>query len=214
MVTLPSGPSLTSRAIEQAISSRFGVGNSYFRVGTAAPRWVDTVFGGCYRREVFSKVGMFNECLRRGQDMEFNLRLKRAGLRTLLVPQIRCYYYAKPDLFSFIKHNYTNGVWAVLPFRYSRIVPVSPRSLVPLVFVTVLAVLLILGVVMPVLFKAFAAVLMAYMLAALAASMVLAVQQKDIGLLAVLPLVFVALHIPYGCGSMAGVFQLFTRKGT
>lgn len=136
MKTLPREDSFMAQAIVASLSHRFGVGNSYFRVQTNKPKWVDTVFGGCYRREVFDRVGLFNENLVRGQDMEFNLRLKKAGGKTLLVPDIVSYYYARSDLKSFWKHNWANGVWAVLPFLYSPITPVSWRHLVPLIFVS------------------------------------------------------------------------------
>jgi len=149
MITLPAQDTLIGKAIAKSLSCRFGVGNSYFRTGTDKPKWVDTVFGGCYRKEIFSKVGLFNESLPRGQDMEFNLRLKRAGFKTLLVPNIVSYYYAKPDMKSFIKHNYINGVWAILPFKYSKIMPVSLRSLVPLFFVVSLLSSWILAIFLP-----------------------------------------------------------------
>jgi len=55
----------------------FSVGNLYFEVQTHKPKWVDTVFSEYYRREVFDRVGLFNENLVRGQDMEFSLRLKK-----------------------------------------------------------------------------------------------------------------------------------------
>jgi glycosyltransferase involved in cell wall biosynthesis len=101
MRMLPREPGLTGNAIALSLSHRFGVGNSYFRIHTDEPRWVDTVFGGCYRREVFQRVGFFNEKLARSQDMEFNRRLKKAGGKTLLAPDIVCYYYARSDLKSF-----------------------------------------------------------------------------------------------------------------
>ena len=69
--------------------------------------------------------------------MEFSLRLKRAGGRTL-IPEIRSDYYARSDLASFIRHNFWNGEWAVLPFLYSEAIPVSVRHLVPLAFVAAL----------------------------------------------------------------------------
>jgi glycosyltransferase involved in cell wall biosynthesis len=109
------------------------------RTNAAAPRWVDTVFGGCYRRGILERVGEFNERLPRGQDLEFNLRLKRAGGRTLLVPSIRCDYFARCDPRSFLRHNWTNGVWAIRPFAASEIVPVRPRHLVPLGLVLALS---------------------------------------------------------------------------
>ena len=67
--------------------------------------------------------------------MEFNLRLKKAGGRTFLVPNIVSYSYARSDMKSFWKHNWANGVWAILPFLYSPVVPVSWRHLAPLAFV-------------------------------------------------------------------------------
>jgi glycosyltransferase involved in cell wall biosynthesis len=125
MKTLPRLDDFIGHAIVASLSHRFGVGNSYFRVRTNEPKWVDTVFGGCYRREVFDRVGFFNENLVRGQDMEFNLRLKKAGGKTLLVPDIVSNYYARSDIKSFCKHNWTNGLWAILPFLYSPIMPIS-----------------------------------------------------------------------------------------
>ena len=107
-----------------ALTHPFGVGGSRFRTGRPEPgeepRWVDTVFGGCWRREVFEQIGRFNERLERGQDMEFNQRLRRAGGRILLAPDLVSEYYAHAELRSFWMHNWTNGVWAVLPFAYSR----------------------------------------------------------------------------------------------
>ncbi|HCJ67787.1 MAG TPA: glycosyl transferase, partial [Elusimicrobia bacterium] len=67
--------------------------------------------GGCYKREIFEKIGLFNEKLVRSQDMDFNSRLKKAGLKILLVPDIVTYYYARSDLKSFIIHNFMNGLW-------------------------------------------------------------------------------------------------------
>jgi len=77
--TVPQKPGLVGGAITACLSHWFGVGGSYFRIHTDKPRWVDTVFGGCYRREVFERVGLFNEKLARGQDMEFNVRLNEGG---------------------------------------------------------------------------------------------------------------------------------------
>ena len=87
-----------AKSIGVALSSPFGVGNSHFRTSGKSnengPQWVDTVFGGCWRREIFDRVGKFNERLTRGQDLEFNLRLARAGGKILLAPDMRSYYFA------------------------------------------------------------------------------------------------------------------------
>ena len=55
MVTVPRDDTLMGKAIAQALSHKFGVGNSMFRTGAKKPVYVDTVFGGCYKKEVFEK---------------------------------------------------------------------------------------------------------------------------------------------------------------
>ena len=49
-----------SPAVAAGMSHPLGVGNSHFRIGSAEDRWVDTVPFGCYRREVFDRVGFFD----------------------------------------------------------------------------------------------------------------------------------------------------------
>lgn len=241
MRTQPRGKGLAAEAIALALGHPFGVGNSAFRtsarISATEPRWVDTVFGGCYRREILDRVGEFNERLPRGQDLEFNLRLKRAGGRTLLVPTIRCDYFARCDPRSFLQHNWTNGVWAIRPFAASEIVPVRLRHLVPLGFVLALAAalaipaapleLLPLGAVwlatMPFEPFSFAAPPLAleklriwpllllaccYLAAAVAASTQLAWRARNARLAFVLPAVFASLHLAYGLGSLWGLLQV------
>jgi len=142
MRTLAQTGGLFAGPIAAALGSRFGVGNASYRIGSsrAGPRPADTVFGGCWRRELFSRLGGFNEQLRRGQDLEFNLRLRRAGGTIMLDPAIVCDYYARSSLASLWKHSFSNGAWAVLPFAWTDLVPVRPRHLVPLAFVAGLAI--------------------------------------------------------------------------
>ncbi len=206
--TLPRDNTFVGQTIVTSLSHPFGIGNSYFRLRNNKPRWVDTVFGGCYRRDVFDRIGLFNESLDRGQDMEFNLRLKKAGGKTLLVPDIVSYYYARSDLKSFWKHNWTNGVWAILPFLYSNAMPVSWRHLVPVVFVTSLLGSAILGFIAIPFLWLFLAILGLYGLGSFASSFQIAYQKRDIRYLIVMPFIFGILHIGYGLGSLWGVFKL------
>ena len=197
-----------AKAIRVALSHPFGVGNSHFRTEDPAgsPRWVDTVFGGCWKREVFDRVGKFNENLARGQDMEFNLRLTKAGGRILLAPDMRSYYFARATYLEFVKHNWSNGVWAVLPFAYSDVVPIRPRHLIPLAFV--LSLLASVGL-------AFMgggwlsfAVALPYAASTVLASLVQFSRERDTALLATLPIAFATLHLTYGAGSLWGCCRL------
>lgn len=205
MHTVPQRDELIGWAIVSSLSHRFGVGNSYFRVHSAEPRWVDTVFGGCYPRGVFARVGLFNEKLARGQDVEFNLRLKKIGGRTLLVPSIVSFYYARSDFRSFCRHNWGNGLWAILPFLHSPIMPVSWRHLVPLAFVVAGLVLAAAAGFFAGAAWALAAALGAYTILSLLASADVAVRRRDPRYLLVMPVVFASLHFAYGLGSLWGV---------
>ena len=74
IITLPASKSLLCQSIALALSHPFGVGNAYYRIGSKKPKFVDTVPFGCYKKEVFEKIGLFDEELIRNQDDEFNLR--------------------------------------------------------------------------------------------------------------------------------------------
>jgi len=208
MITLPRNETFIGKAIAAILSHPFGVGNSVFRTGSKEPKWVDTVFGGCYKREVFDKIGLFNEKLPRGQDMEFNLRLKKAGGKTLLVPEIVSYYYALSDLKSFCRHNFINGVWAILPFKFSKIMPVSLRHLVPFLSVLSLLGTGILSFFLPFFLWLFLGIIGLYLLTNLYFSVKIALRKKNIKYLVTMLLLFALLHFGYGFGSICGAVRL------
>ena len=87
-VTLPAAETDRARAIADVLSSRFGMGNSQFRVGADRVMVVDTVPFGCWPREVFDRIGMFDPDLVRNQDDEFNGRLTKSGGLIYLVPDV------------------------------------------------------------------------------------------------------------------------------
>jgi hypothetical protein len=137
---------------------------------------------------------MFNEKLERSQDIEFNLRLRRAGGKILLAPDIESWYYARSTLKAFWRHNWTNGIWAVLPFAYSEGFPVRWRHLVPLAFVVGLAVSPRLAGI-------------PYLCVNLGVSLHQASKQRSPRLAALLPVAFASLHLAYGAGSLWGAVR-------
>ena len=198
--TRDNGP--FAEPIRIALTSRFGVGNSAFRTLEAShgPQWVDTVFGGCWPRDVFERIGVFNGALERSQDIEFNLRLRRAGGKILLTPAIESVYYAKATLSDFLWRNWSNGLWSILPFVYASGIPVRWRHLVPLAFVGALLGVTLAGT--P------ALVAGPYLAANLSVSAVHAWQLRQARLLVLLPVAFASLHVAYGLGSLNAVIRL------
>lgn len=192
--TIPKKDTLRARAIALSLASVFGAGNANFRLGVEKPVFVDTVFGGCYKKEVFEKVGLFNENLTRSQDMEFAQRMKRAGIKILLAPDITAYYYPKDTLSGFFKHNIKDGIWAIYPLKFVK-TPLKLRHYIPLVFVLTLPLSI-----------------WPYILAALYFSAGIAVKEKDARLFFVLPVVFFVRHFAYGFGSVMGIVKLFVEK--
>jgi len=205
---IPRKNTLIGKAISRSLSHRFGVGNAAHRITTSREAlWVDVVPFFCYRRETFDRIGLFNERLLRSQDIEFDLRHQKAGGRSLLLPDVVSYYYARSDLKGFLKHNWTNGVWAVLPFLYSEVIPVCFRHSVPLLFAAALVSSLGLALIWGPGSWVFFTIAGSYLLADLLASVNVALREKDFRYLIVMPMVFAGFHLSYGFGSLWGIVK-------
>lgn len=211
IVTLPRTGGRIGRAIARAISHPFGVGPSHFRTIPDKPVWADAAFGCGYRRSVFERIGLFNERLVRGQDMEFNLRLRAAGGRILLAPDITSDYFARSTISSFWIHNFMNGEWAVLPFLCSPMRPVGLRHLAPLAFVLALLFTGLAAPLVPAARWAATGLAGAYATALLAASVQVAWRARDPILIPVMVVTFTSLHIGYGMGSLWGGLRVIGR---
>ena len=75
-----TGKGIIGRAIAAAFQSSFANGGARaHNPNYSGP--VDTVYLGCWPREVFDRIGFFDDELVRNQDDEFNLRLVRNGGR-------------------------------------------------------------------------------------------------------------------------------------
>ena len=209
---IPRSDAFIGKAIVLALSHPFGIGNAHYRFATKEPRWVDTVPFFCYKKEIFDKVGFFNEDLARGQDMEFNLRLKEMGYKTLLVPEIISYYYARSDFKSFCKHNFRNGVWAIYPTKFVGRIAVSLRHLVPLAFVSSLIGSAALSVFFLIFLWLSLFIFGSYALTNVYFSIKIAMKEKDFRYLFVMPLIFASLHIGYGLGSLYGLLKVIMSK--
>ncbi|MEO0071331.1 MAG: glycosyltransferase family 2 protein [candidate division WOR-3 bacterium] len=203
---MPRENTLQNKAILFATSSIFAAGDAYYRRGYAGkPKWVDTVFGGCYKRTVFEKIGLFNENLLRAQDLEFNIRLKKAGGKILLVPEIIACYYPKAKLTQFFKHNFQDGFWTIFAFKFTR-TPFKLRHYLPLLLVISLLLLWVFG------FKFWLLAWGLYLLLSLYFSCIIAIKNNDIRLFFIMPIAFGARHFGYGLGSIWGLIRLLSLK--
>lgn len=213
METMPRSDTILGKVIVAVLSHRFGVGNAAFRLGVQKPMLVDTVFGGCYIKEVFQKIGYFNENLPRGQDMEFNLRLRKSGGKILLAPEIKSFYYARSGLKSFLSHSFTDGLELIRPLKFGVKI-FSWRHIVPLAFVLILVITALLAVFYPKFIWSFFAFSVTYFLINLYFSVRIYFAKKDFRYLFLSPLVFASLHFGYGTGSFYGLLKVFWWKAS
>lgn len=204
---VPKENTILAKAFAFVLSSPFGGGGSYrTNITGSKPRWVDTVFGGCYKKEIFKKVGLFNENLIRSQDIEFNIRLKKAGGKILLLPDIVAYYYPETNLKGFVKHNFADGIWAVYPIRFMMI-PLGLRHYVPLIFVLgIIATGLFAGFWEPYFFWVLAGM---YLGSSLYFASLIAWRERNVIYIFLMPLFFALRHLCYGVGSVWGIVRLF-----
>lgn len=208
----PTESTVFAEAIGVALAHPFGVGNAHYRLKPNAPMEVDTVPFGCYRRQVFERVGYFNEDLRRGQDMDFNVRLAAAGGRILLLPDVVSYYHPRTRWSAFVRHNLWNGIWVCYPLRYGS-VAFSLRHLVPGAFVLFLLTTAGVGFVWVPSWLATALGAGAYAVVAMIVSVSAAYVRRKPGLLLTLPLVFASLHLAYGIGTVTGALGVVWSRG-
>ncbi len=205
IITLPAKENLLSQSIALALSHPFGVGNVYFRIGSKKPRFVDTVPFGCYKREVFKKIGLFDEDLLRGQDAEFNTRLKKYGGKILLVPEIVSYYYARDSLLKLWRTYFQYGYFK--PLTVKKVGNVyTIRQLVPGIFVGSLVISLALSIIYQPLLWLFVFMLSSYIIVNLVFSLKISLK-KGIKFFFVLPSVFSTLHFSYGLGYLKGIWD-------
>ena len=127
------------------------------------------------------------------EDLEFNYRLRAAGGKIMLFPDIRAQYYpSSTTLSSFFLHNLDDGIWATYPLKYGF--RVSLRHIIPLLFVLTIFISFWL-----------------YIWVSLIFSIQVAAEQKDWRLAFVMPLAFGARHIGYGVGSIIGLFKIIFK---
>lgn len=129
----PEGKTRIGKAIANVVSSKFGVGNSSFRTENESG-YVDTVPFGTFRRELFEKIGYFNEELPRSEDNEFNYRIRKNQGKVYLFNDIEVIYYPRDTILKLMKMGFQNGKWATYT---GYIIPGSMgiRHFIPLVFV-------------------------------------------------------------------------------
>lgn len=196
-----------SQAIAIVLSSRFGVGGSDFRIGIDKVKQTDTVPFGCWKKESFTKYGMFDTRLVRNQDIEMNRRIAARGGHIYIVPETYSIYYARDTYQTLSKNNYQNGKWNILTIYYTnKLHSLSVRHFVPLCFVLSLIVPLLLCGVCPWILMVTGISLLIYLcVLGVISARIANVRKLKLGYVL---WAFITVHLSYGWGSLIGLLSL------
>lgn len=197
-----------SRVISNAMSSPFGVGNAYFRTGGKSG-YVDTVAFGAYRREVFEKIGFFDEDLVRNQDDEFNYRVTKAGFKIYLDPKIESQYYVRGSFSKLYKQYFQYGYWKVFVNRKHATIT-TLRQLAPPLWMLFVSVGWVGFFLHPLLGYSYVGMILIYL--TLAKFTAIRTAGWQIPMIFKLVACYMILHASYGWGYLKGMFHFYILR--
>lgn len=132
------------RAVARAYNSPIGLGGGAYHGGTQEGE-AESAYLGVMRRAVLDEVGLFDESIRRGEDWELNLRIRRAGYRVWFDPTLSVTYWPRESWSRLVRQFSATGRWrGELVRRFGR--GNSLRFFAPPLLVANIFVALVVGV--------------------------------------------------------------------
>jgi cellulose synthase/poly-beta-1,6-N-acetylglucosamine synthase-like glycosyltransferase len=104
----PRAKTFFQRCVAAALKSPLGIGGSKYRKD-GAEGWVESVWPGAFRREVFERVGLFDPHAVTNEDAELNQRIADAGGRVYLSPEIGVAYYPRGSMRALARQYFKYG---------------------------------------------------------------------------------------------------------
>ncbi len=202
---LPGSEGWMARSIASAAAHPFGVGDAQYRFTNRASL-VDTVPFGAYRRDLLEKTGWYDETLLTNEDYEFNTRIRLAGGRIWLNPEIHSIYYARSNLSALAKQYWRYGYWKYQMLRrYPR--TLRWRQAAPPVFVLSIAALCLLALGWQLARELLQIEIGLYLFVLIVGSLQQARLLRDVRLLAGIPLAIATMHIAWGAGFIGSMVK-------
>jgi hypothetical protein len=197
------------RLVAALNSSIFATGNTPVRVGRVEGP-VDAVLYPVWRREVFERVGDFDQSLVRNQDDDHHYRIRAAGGIIFQKQEMRAKYYVRASVRRFLHQYNQYAFWKVgVAKKHGRFLDWKP--LVPPAFFATLIMTAVGGFITPHLWLAGGALAAAYLGADVVASASVAARAGFRNFLKAL-VVFPVFHFRYALGIIAGVWYFYVRR--
>ncbi len=202
----PGANSLVARAIALAVSHPFGIGDAKYRSPAATSQFVDTVPFGVFRKALWRELGGFNEELLANEDYDFNYRARQRGHKILLDASGHCAYFARATFKELAAQNFRYGRWK------AQMIKLHPRSiklrqLVAPTFVATVTLLALLGLRWTSAWWLLLAIIIPYVLLAVACGVQLARRVGHPALTFVISMAFPVIHGSWGSGFLIGMVR-------
>lgn len=199
-----TGQTNFQKAVAYCTSTKFGIGDSAFH-NDSLEGYVDSVYLGAWKRDIFSEVGYFDVQMKRNQDDEFHYRAKNKGKKIYLNPRIKSWYTPRTSFGKLFSQYYQYGMYKPLVLKKVA-AEIKLRHLIPALYVTYL---LLVPVLYVVIHLAALIPLLLYviftMIYSLGNNNALSVKLNSIK-------VYSALHIAYGYGFLTGLIKLMLKR--
>ena len=207
---VPSQSTWIARSIAAAASHPFAVGDAKYRYADR-PGEVDTVPFGAFRRDYLLKLGGFDESLLTNEDYELNTRIRRAGGKLWLDPNIQVQYYSRSNLGQLARQYWRYGYWkAVMLRRYPG--SLRWRQALPPLFVLGLLMLLVASFFLPAACWILLFAVIVYTGALLVSGLDITLRAKQFSQLIGIPLVIATMHLSWGSAFLVSAVRLIVGK--
>ncbi len=194
-----TGKSDFQKAVAYCTSTKMGVGDSQFH-NEDYEGFVDSVYLGAWKWELFNEVGLFDERMKRNQDDEFHYRAKSKGKKIYLNPEIRSIYYPRSTVNKLFSQYYQYGLYKPLVLQKVK-TEIKLRHLIPSGFVIYLIVAIVL------LFNKIVLSIVPLLLYLILSLYFSAVNKLSLKSKFYCTIIYPTLHISYGTGFIMGIFK-------
>lgn len=171
-----------------------------------------TSTGTAYRREVFDKVGLFDEEFDVCNDVDFNHRVKISGLKSFISPKLKIFLYPRSTIQGLWRHMNRVGVGR---FKFARKHNIfSPLQWFAATAVLCLCLLLVLSIFSRPFFEVLRTVVAIYLLTIIGYAIILYLRDKRLGCLLYGPVIFPTIHFGLGMGFLREMIRDMRKKAS
>ncbi len=204
---IPSDLDGFSKAVGLALSTPLGGGPSTHTKVLTEKKYVNSAPGcnAVYYKDIFDKIGLFDESLITAEDADLNQRLKKSGYKILYAPSAKVFHYHRTSLLKFFKQIYRYAIGR------AQLVKKDKKALgwihiLPSLELIGIIILLLLALKWPILFIISIGLIMSYFIVILAFSTHLVIKNKlSFKMYLSLVLIFITEFFGWSLGFIRGL---------